>query len=133
MSPPGWSSRPPPAAARFFGEPALASVLETLSLAIVIAGLGTVPESPWRRQLRFRALSAAQVLAQALGYGGVTIALAASGFGVRALVWGIVMRHGVLAAAVFAAAPRLPRPSLARQESGAWSSETRRGPHRWAT
>ena len=107
-----------PAAARFFGEPAVAPVLKTLSLAIVIAGLGTVPESLWRRQLRFRALSAAEVLAQALGYGVVAIALAASGLGVWALVWGVVMRHAVHAATVFAAAPRLPRPGLARRETG---------------
>ena len=107
-----------PAAARFFGEPAVAPVLKTLSLAVVISGLRTVPESLWRRQLSFRALSAAEVLAQALGYGVVAIALAASGFGVWALVWGIVMRHGVHTAAVFAASPRLPGPGLARREAG---------------
>ena len=107
-----------PAAARFFGEPTVAPVLKTLSLVIVIAGLGTVPESLWRRQLRFRALSAVDVLAQALGYGVVAIALAASGFGVWALVWGVVLRHAVHTAAVVAAAPRLPRPGLARKEAG---------------
>lgn len=107
-----------PAAARLVGEPAAGPVLRTLSLAIAVSGLGTVPEALCRRQLRFRALSAVEVGAQALGYGAVAVALAAEGFGVQALVWGIVMRHGVHAAAAFAAAPRLPRPGLAARPAG---------------
>ena len=108
-----------PAAARAAGEPAMAPVLATLSLAVAVSGLGTVPEALCRRQLRFRALGAAEVGAQALGYGAVAIVLAAQGFGVQALAWGIVMRHAVLAGAVFAAAPGLPRPGLARGAASA--------------
>lgn len=107
-----------PAVARFSGELAVASVLKTLSLAIVIAGLGTIPESLWRRQIRFTALSAVEVLVPALGYGGVAVALTASGFGDRALVWGVIMRHGAHPAPVLAVIPRLPKPGLARQEAG---------------
>ena len=107
-----------PAAARLVGEPAAGPVLQTLSLAIAVSGFGTAPEALLRRQLRFRALLAVEVGAQALGYGAVAVALAAQGFGVQALVWGIVMRHGVHAAAAFAAAPRLPRPGLAARPSG---------------
>ena len=102
-----------PAAARLTGEPAVAPLLETLSLALAVSGLATVPEALCRRQLRFRALSAVEVSAQIFGYGVVAIVLAATGFGVQALVWGIVLRRAVHAAAVFATAPRLPRPGLA--------------------
>ncbi len=108
-----------PAAARVMGEPALAPVLTTLSLAVAVSGLGTVPEALCRRQLRFGALGAVETGAQALGYGAVAIGLAAHGFGVQALAWGIVMRQAVLTAAVFAVAPRLPRPGLARGPAGA--------------
>ena len=107
-----------PAIGRFFAEPAVAPALGALSLAIAISGLSTVPEYLLNRQLRFRALAAAELLSQVLGYGLVAIALAAHGFGVWALVWGAVARQGVFAAAVLAAAPRLPRPGLARREAG---------------
>ena len=107
-----------PAAARLVGEPAAIPVLRTLSLAIVISGLGTVPEALCRRRLRFKALCAVEVSAQALGYGVVSIVLAAQGFGVWALVWGIVIRHAVHAAAAFAVAPRLPWPGLTRRAAG---------------
>ena len=107
-----------PAIGRLFPEPALAPALGALSLAIAISGLSTVPEHLLRRRLRFRALAAAEFLSQVLGYGLVAIVLAAHGFGVWALVWGTVARQGVFAAAVLAAAPRLPRPGLARRETG---------------
>ena len=107
-----------PGAGRFFGEPAVAPILRALSAAVVCTGLGTVPEYLWRRRLRFRALTAAELVAQALGYGLVAIAMALSGYGVWALVAGIVMRQAVFAAAVLATGPRLPRPGLARREAG---------------
>ena len=107
-----------PAIGRLLAEPAVAPALGALTLAIAISGPATVPEFLLRRQLRFRALAAAELLSQVLGYGLVAIALAAHGFGVWALVWGTVARQGVFAAAVLAAAPRLPRPGLARRETG---------------
>ena len=107
-----------PAIGRLLAEPAVAPALGALSLAVAISGPATVPEFLLRRQLRFRALAAAELSSQALGYGLVAIALAAHGFGVWALVWGTVARQGVFAAAVLAAAPRLPRPGLARRETG---------------
>ena len=107
-----------PAIGRLLAEPAVAPALGALSLAIAISGLATVPEFLLRRQLRFRALAAAELSSQALGYGLVAIAMAAHGFGVWAQVWGTVARQGVFAAAVLMAAPRLPRPGLARRETG---------------
>ena len=107
-----------PAVGSLFGEPAVGPVLAALSLVLVIGGLDTVPEALWRRHLRFRALAGAEVLSQLLGYGLVAITMAALGFGVWALVWGTVARHAVFAAAVVTAGPRLPRPGLARRETG---------------
>ena len=106
-----------PGAGRFFGEPAVAPILRALSAAVVCTGLGTVPEYLWRRRLRFRALTAAELVAQALGYGLVAIAMALSGYGVWALVAGTVMRQAVFAAAVLTTGPRLPRPALSRHEA----------------
>ena len=107
-----------PAAGRFFGEPAVAPILRVLSVAVICTGFATVPEFLWRRRLRFRALSAVELVAQALGYGLVAIAMALLGYGVWALVAGIVMRQAVFTAAVLATGPRLPRPGLARREAG---------------
>ena len=107
-----------PAIGRLLAEPAVAPALGALTIAIAISGPATVPEFLLRRRLRFRALAAAELSSQVLGYGLVAIALAAHGFGVWALVWGAVARQGVFAAAVLAAAPRLPRPGLARRETG---------------
>ena len=107
-----------PAVGRFFGDPTVKPVLATLSLAIVIGGLGTIPEALWRRELRFSALAGAELLSQALGYGLVAITMAALGHGVWALVWGTVARNVVFTATVLAAGPRLPRPGLARWEAG---------------
>ena len=107
-----------PAIGRLLAEPAVAPALGALSLAIAISGPATVPEFLLRRRLRFRALAAAELSSQALGYGLVAIAMAAHGFGAWALVWGTVARQGVFAAAVLMAAPRLPRPGLARRETG---------------
>ena len=107
-----------PAIGRLFPEPALAPALGALSLAVAISGLATVPEFLLRRRLRFRALAAAELSSQVLGYGLVAITMAAHGFGVWALVWGTLARQGVFATAVLMAAPRLPRPGLAWRETG---------------
>ena len=107
-----------PVAGRFFGEPAVAPISRALSVAVICTGFATVPEFLWRRDLRFRALTAAELVAQAFGYGAVAIAMALLGYGVWALVAGTVMRHAVFAAAVLAAGPRLPRPGLSRREAG---------------
>ena len=107
-----------PAAGRFFGEPAVAPISRALSVAVICSGFATVPEFLWRRDLRFRALTAAELVAQAFGYGAVAIAMALLGYGVWALVAGTVMRHAVFAAAVLGAGPRLPRPGLSRREAG---------------
>ena len=102
----------------FLGDPEAPSVLRALSAVFVIAGLATVPQALLRRRLRFRELAAADLLSQALGYGLVAIAMALLGFGVWALVWGTVMRHGVHALAVFASRPGLGAPALAGREAG---------------
>ena len=96
----------------------MAPISRALSVAVICTGFATVPEFLWRRDLRFRALTAAELVAQAFGYGAVAVAMALLGYGVWALVAGTVMRHAVFAAAVLAAGPRLPRPGLSRREAG---------------
>lgn len=77
----------------FFDEPGVvSSILQVLSLSLVIIGVGVVPEHLLRRNLRFRELMVANLLAYSVGYGITAVALALQGFGVWALVWGEVTR-----------------------------------------
>ena len=100
-------------------EPTAAPVLAALSACVVIGALGCVPEALLRRGLRFRALAFVELLALVLGYGAVAIALASMGFGVWALVWGILARHALFAGAATAAAGGLPlRARPGRREAG---------------
>ena len=75
-----------------------------------------VSEHRLRRELRFRELMVAAVLAQCVGNGLVAVALAWLGFGVWALVWGTLARHAVFALAVIAFAPP-PPPDAGRREA----------------
>ena len=105
--------------ARLLAEPAAAPVLAALSATVVIGAFGCVPEALLRRALRFRALAGVDLLALVLGYGAVAIALARTGFGVWALVWGMLARHALFAAAATVASGGLPlRVPPGRREAG---------------
>jgi PST family polysaccharide transporter len=89
-----------PLIASFFHMDQLVPVLRALGFLFPIAGIGTVPESLLQRDLRFRLLSNRDVLAYAVGYGAVGVALALLGWGVWALVAAqltqAVLRTGIL-------------------------------------
>ena len=105
-----------PLAGRLIAEPGLAPILETLSLAAILTGLGVVPEHLLRRHLRFRALMTAAIVSQALGNGLVAIVLALLGYGVWALVWGMLARQAVFTLVVVACQPPPRRLRLAAPE-----------------
>ncbi len=89
-------------------DPVAAPVIRALSLVTVLSGAALVSEYRLRRKLRFRALMKASLMSQALGNGGVAIALALAGHGVWALVWGAVARQALfsLSVCVFSPPPR---------------------------
>ena len=99
------------------GDAGVVPVLEVLAGAAMLGALGVTSEHLLRRELRFREVMAASILSQAVGNGVVAIALALLDQGVWALVWGLLVRHGVFALAVVAFRPTPPRLRLRRREA----------------
>jgi PST family polysaccharide transporter len=75
-----------PLIAQFFRIDTLVPVVRWLAVIFVLAGISTVPEGLLQRELRFRVIANRDVVAYAVGYGGVGIVLALLGWGVWALV-----------------------------------------------
>ena len=82
----------------FFRESTAAQVLQALSIIFVINGIGSVPAHLLRRDLRFKELMVADILAYSIGYGLTAIVLAVQGYGVWSLVWGEIMHRAIHAA-----------------------------------
>lgn len=81
-----------PLGAAFFDFPRLTSVLRVVAIEFPLQGIAVVAQALMQRELRFRAMAAVNVAAHAIGYGVIGIALAASGLGVWALVFGHLSR-----------------------------------------
>ena len=79
----------------FFRESTATQVLQALSIIFVINGIGSVPAHLLRRDLRFKELMVADVLAYSIGYGLTAIVLAVQGYGVWSLVWGEIMHRAI--------------------------------------
>jgi len=75
-----------PLIAQFFHMGQLVPVVQGLALVFPIAGIAVVPDSLLTRDLRFRLLANRDIVAYAVGYGVVGVALALLGWGVWALV-----------------------------------------------
>ena len=104
-----------PYLAEFFRMPQLTQVVRVLAVLFPITGLATVAENLLQRELRFRLLAHADVIAYSIGYGLVGVSLALLGWGVWALVTAH-LTHGTLRAAILLwhKRPQLhPRPSWA--------------------
>ena len=82
----------------FFRESTATQVLQALSIIFVVSGIGSVPAHLLRRDLRFKELMVADVLAYSIGYGLTAIVLAVQGYGVWSLVWGEIMHRAIHAA-----------------------------------
>ena len=105
-----------PLIAGWLALPELRVVLEALAPVAAVTGLGIVSESLLRRDLRFRRLAVAGVASRIAGNGLAALTLALLGFGVWALVWGVVLREVLFTAAVIASRPP-SRPRLLRREA----------------
>ena len=84
-----------PFVGEFFNEPTASQVLQALSVIFLINGIGNVPTHLLRRDLRFKELMFADILAYFTGYGLTAVILAFQGYGVWSLVWGEIM-HKVI-------------------------------------
>jgi O-antigen/teichoic acid export membrane protein len=73
-----------PLAARFFGEPAVAPLLQLLALGVVVNSLGVVQQALLQRAVAFRAIAGVELVAALCG-AIVAVALALSGAGVWSL------------------------------------------------
>ena len=105
-----------PTLAGLFNEPTLSQYLRVFCLAFVVASLSVVPAHWLRRQLRFKQLRLADLLAYGIGYGILATSLALLGFGVWALVAGELARVSTFTVAVMIGAPA-GRPRLVLREA----------------
>lgn len=103
-----------PAVAAFFRLEALLPILRWLALLFVMQGLSIVAESLLQRELRFRLLTAVDVATFAVGYGLVGIVLAALGFGVWALVGGLLAQTALKTVVLLLLCPHPVAPIMHR-------------------
>ncbi len=81
--------------ADFFQMPALEPILKLAALTFVFGALGVVQKSLLNRELNFKEIARAEILGS-ICYGLISITLAATGFGVWSLIWGIIAWHLVM-------------------------------------
>ena len=101
----------------FFNEPRASRILQVLSVIFVINGVGVIPVHLLRRNLHFKQLMVADILAYSIGYGLTAVVLAFQGFGVWSLVWGEIMRVVIYTTTVVLYSPQDLRPRWALPEA----------------
>ena len=106
-----------PLIGEFFREAMAAQVLQVLSVVFVINGVGAIPTHLLRRNLQFKQLMVADILAYSIGYGFIAVVLAFQGFGVWSLVWGEIMHKVIHTAVVIRYSPEHLRPRWAFREA----------------
>jgi O-antigen/teichoic acid export membrane protein len=99
--------------AEWLRMPELPDVLRMLALAYFVRGL-TLGDAILSRQMRFRPLAGTQLIAYVVGYGVVTVGLAAAGWGVWALTTGHLVASALQTLLLWIVAPHPARPSLHR-------------------
>jgi O-antigen/teichoic acid export membrane protein len=105
-----------PLLAKGYGEPALTPLAATLSLKLVLVGIGVVPLHLLSKRLAFKEVGAVQTIA-ALGEGASKIGLALAGTGAWALVGGNVARGLLLVVALSLLSRFRPRLHFALTET----------------
>ena len=100
-----------PLVAAFFSEPILVPILRVLSLQFLLLIFETLPRARLEQGLDFRSQSLISLGANWLA-GLTTLALASTGWGVWALVWGRLVSTAATTLALNVAAPSLCLPSF---------------------
>ena len=103
-----------PLVGELFNEPVVSRLLQVLSVILVINGVGVIPTHLLRRNLQFRQLMVARILAYSIGYGFTAVVLSLRGFGVWSLAWGEIMRAVIYTTTVIWYSPNGLRPHWAR-------------------
>ena len=106
-----------PLVGELFNEPIVSRILQVLSVISVINGVGVIPTHLLRRNLQFKQLMVARILAYSTGYGLTAVVLALRGFGVWSLVWGEIMRVVIYTITVIWYTPHSLRPHWALREA----------------
>ncbi len=101
----------------FFNETMVSQILQALSVVFIIQSVGVIPAHLLRRNLQFKQLMVANILAYSVGYGLTAVALAFQGFGVWSLVWAEIMRVVIYTTTVVLYSPQGLRPCWAPREA----------------
>ena len=81
-----------PSVGTLFGSKTVTSVVQILSLTLLINSIGTTASGLLQRKLDFRKLLVADIASYTIGYAFVGILLAMSGYGVWSLVWAAILQ-----------------------------------------
>lgn len=103
--------------ATFFSNPAVAPIMQIMSLQVVLAAMSATPLALLQRELRFRAVAVLS-LVQTLSNGVIAITLALLGFGVWSIVWSSVASAAAYLVVALMAARYWPRLHLSRSAFG---------------
>lgn len=85
-----------PAVANFYGRDDLASVLRVISLSFILSGAAVVPRSLLVKQMAFKKLFIAAVVAMIVGNWAIGLGLAWNGYGVWAYVGALLSQNAIL-------------------------------------
>ncbi|HKQ79249.1 MAG TPA: lipopolysaccharide biosynthesis protein [Blastocatellia bacterium] len=110
-----WASAP--AVAAIFRNDAAPQLLRFISLSFLFSSFGSTSAALLERKLDYRKLFLVELTSYSIGYALVGIILAASGAGVWALAWAMVVESVIRAGLLFTASPHSLRPSFAQAEA----------------
>lgn len=105
-----------PAAAVLLRHGALTDVLRGLAPLFVLAAAGSTARALLQRRLDFRSLFAVDLAGYTGGYAPVALLLALNGYGVRALVWGMLAQSAIATVVALAVVRHPVRPRIGRSE-----------------
>ncbi|MCZ7663147.1 MAG: lipopolysaccharide biosynthesis protein [Thermoleophilia bacterium] len=80
-----------------YHDRAAGSVVRVVSLMFLLDGLSVTSTSLLRRRLAFRRLAVNELLSYLIGYGALSVALAALGYGVWSVVFGLLSQSAIAA------------------------------------
>ena len=105
-----------PLAAMLLREPRVIPVLRVLSLGFALGSAAGVSWALLRRRLDFKRLFVIEATTHILGYGALSLTLAAMGYGVWSLVWGSLFQTALATAGQLLVVRHPMRPLIAERE-----------------
>jgi teichuronic acid exporter len=107
-----------PLGAIIVGDAHVTPILQVLAAALAFRSVGVVAEALLARRLEFKQIFFIESGTSLVGYGGVAVALAYSGYGVWSLVWGSVVQAVLMSCAQLLVVRHSIRPRLRATEAG---------------